>query len=94
MPIPQFPNGIPESIGDLTELNHLTITQGSSNAPELNVRSALPSPITKLKKLTSLIIRESNLSGRLPYDIGKLISLKTIDLQLNVCFQFLYLFEL
>ena len=86
MPIPQFPNGIPESIGDLTELNHLTITEGSSHAPELNVRSALPSAITKLKKLTSLIIRGSNLTGGLPYDIGKLISLKTIDLQFDIFF--------
>ena len=82
--VPSFPNGIPESIGNLTELQSVRI-ESIWPALKMNIWAPLPSSIGKLKKLQTLIIDWSSLVGSIPEEIGECTSLKTIDIHRNVC---------
>ena len=68
--------GIPESIGDLTELTQLGLTNN-------NLTGAIPESIGNLTNLTQLNLANNTLSGSIPETIGNLISLTNLVLSNN-----------
>ncbi|KAJ6790886.1 polygalacturonase inhibitor-like [Iris pallida] len=78
MPESIFLNGsIPAAIGDLSELEHVDFSRISS------LEGTIPPQLLKLKKLQSLQISQTQVSGPVPHFLSELASLKGLELRYN-----------
>lgn len=67
---------IPDSIGNLTQLLVLDMSQNQLFGP-------LPTTIGKLARLERLVISVNKLNGTIPSSFGNLVNLVTLDLRIN-----------
>jgi Leucine-rich repeat (LRR) protein len=77
LPINNLTGTIPASIGNLTELRHLVL----SESPFL--KGPIPSTIGNLRQLQTLVLTELGLTGTIPDEITKLVNLRKLSLQNN-----------
>ncbi len=75
---------LPESIGDLTELETLLLSNLSGiGSDDSGLSGPLPSSIGNLEKLTSLNLSFHDFEGEIPSSYGNLIALESLQLQGN-----------
>jgi hypothetical protein len=77
-----FPNGLPESLGQLEFLEEFRLTS-ARHIHNVNVNSPFPQSFGNLTNLVKLSLNDCNLKGTLPFSLGNLIKLTSISLANN-----------
>jgi Leucine-rich repeat (LRR) protein len=72
---------LPASIGNLTNLELLSISNNASSPG--NLSGSIPAEIGSLQKLNSISIRNQKLTGNIPHQIANLSNINSIDLANN-----------